>query len=526
MAANKAIYDTSMKRAHDYAWAGQWERAIKEYGRALAEFPDDRTVQRNMAQCLFRLRQWPQALAAYESLISSEPEDLFAINRLAEIYLALGQQERALATYTRLADLYTQSNQFHEAIRALRDFSKAVPKDKDVHHRLLELSHLVGDRSAQAAEHLALSRIYLEEGSLSEAQQHADAAASLDPENPDVKRSLYTVRRLIAEKSSTLPLHADNDATRGMPGTASLQGSEKGGESPEAADLVARATEAQNKGEFRVALDLYEKAMQAGSVRPSVFYNAGLLNQQMSHPELAVAYLERSLQDPEFAMSSNFALGQCYHAMHDYSKAAAAFERALRLINVQQLSRSDADELVEIYSATANAHLGDNNPGRAASLYTTLVTLFKERKWSHPQLPELERKADELYNRSIQSKLLGISRGSAALSPDAVPQRPEQATPSAEPVIGSGGLTDGATTSLPTKVGTGAMLSSSAGMNIVGAEPQQTPAVPHPAGAEVKPTLDTPPVAPNRTPSSLRTITEFLRTSQAPGAPEKAAEMR
>ena len=68
MAGNKAIFDTAMKHAHEYAWANQWERAMKEYGRALAEFPDDRTAQRNMAQCLFRLRQWPQAQAAYEEL--------------------------------------------------------------------------------------------------------------------------------------------------------------------------------------------------------------------------------------------------------------------------------------------------------------------------------------------------------------------------------------------------------------------------------------------------------------------------
>src|SRR5436305_97433 len=56
MAGNKTIYDTAMKRAHEYAWANQWDRALKEYGRALAEFPNDRTAQRNMAQCMFTVR--------------------------------------------------------------------------------------------------------------------------------------------------------------------------------------------------------------------------------------------------------------------------------------------------------------------------------------------------------------------------------------------------------------------------------------------------------------------------------------
>src|SRR5438105_1940050 len=133
MAGNKTIYDTAMKRAHEYAWANQWERAMKEYGRALAEFPSDRTAQRNMAQCQFRLRHWPQALEAYQNLLNSDPSDAFAINRLAEIYLALGQQENARITYNRLADLYVEGNQIYEAMRALRDLSRALPKNKEVH---------------------------------------------------------------------------------------------------------------------------------------------------------------------------------------------------------------------------------------------------------------------------------------------------------------------------------------------------------------------------------------------------------
>ena len=119
---------------------------MKEYGRALSEFPNDRTAQRNMAQCMFRLRQWPQALAAYERLLSADATDAFALNRLAEIYLALGQQDNAQTAYTRLADLYIENNQIYEAIRALRDLSRAIPKNKDIHNRLLELNQQVDDQ--------------------------------------------------------------------------------------------------------------------------------------------------------------------------------------------------------------------------------------------------------------------------------------------------------------------------------------------------------------------------------------------
>ncbi len=127
MAGNRAIYETAMKRAHDYAWANQWERAFKEYTRALAEFPEYGAARRNMAQCLFRLRRWDEAFEAYRQLVSADPTDLFALNRLAEIYLATGRREEAIDTYNRLADLYLDQHQVHEAVRALRDLSRAVP---------------------------------------------------------------------------------------------------------------------------------------------------------------------------------------------------------------------------------------------------------------------------------------------------------------------------------------------------------------------------------------------------------------
>jgi tetratricopeptide (TPR) repeat protein len=495
MAGNKAIFDTAMKRAHEYAWANQWERAMKEYGRALAEFPDDRTAQRNMAQCLFRLRQWPQAQEAYEDLIRSDPGDLFALNRLAEIHLALGNLPLAVSTYMRLADLYTQKNQFHEAIRSLRDLARATPKNRQVHSRLLDLTQEVGDRQAQAVEHIALSEIELDEGHLGEAQGHADAASSLDPDNPEVRRWSYTVKRKLAESAGTISLDSSEVAgsrAAAMPGTGMLPLQE---DPPEAVELVERATEAQTKGEFREAMDLYDQAVRAGTRRASVFYSAGLLNQQMGRPDVAIPFLERAQQDPEFAMSSNYVIGQCYFAQRLYPKAVAAFERALTLINMEQITRNEADELIELYTATAEAHLADNNPGRASSLYTNLVGIFKERKYNHPAMGDLEKRAEELYNKSIQSKLLGISRGSGALDPTRLPDLPTSTPIEATRI----------------DLGTGAMRSPDASKHV---EEGGTSIM---GGTEALSRASSPdnPTQMMRTGGSLRSITEFLRASSA-----------
>ena len=104
----------------------------------------------------------------------------------------------------------------------------------------------------------------------------------------------------------------------------------------------------------------------------------------------------------------------------------ASYERALGMINFEQISRTEADELIELYTATAEAHYADNNPGRASSLYNSLISIFKEKRFSHPATPELEKRAQELYNESIQSKLMGISRGGNSwLDPDKLPDAGE-----------------------------------------------------------------------------------------------------
>jgi tetratricopeptide (TPR) repeat protein len=427
MAGNKTKYDAAMKRAHQYAWANQWDRAIKEYKRALDEMPDDPTAQRNMAQCHFRLKQWSEALTAYQALLGADPSDLFAINRLAEIYIALNQNEQAIATYNHLADLYVQGNQFHEAIRALRDLSRAMPKNMEVHARLLMLAQEVGDKQAQLAEHLAISRLALDQESFAESQHHVDAAIALDTDNMEVKKWAYNVRRRIAAATGgtgILPGEGGKTAQglSSMLGTGIMGAKEQ--EPPESIALIEKAEDAQNRGDYQTALALYEGAIRAGAHRPSAFYNAGLLNQQVGRPTTAIPYLERAARDKEFATSANYVLGQCHSTLGEHAKAVSAFERALSTIDPQQLTRNEADELIELYTVTAEANLVDHNAGRAGSLYTQLVGIFKEKRWAHPRLAELEGKADQLYTSSIESKLAGISRGSKMLDPGAAAEGP------------------------------------------------------------------------------------------------------
>ena len=38
MPGNQAVYQESLRKAHNYAWDRKWPQAVAEYRRALAEF--------------------------------------------------------------------------------------------------------------------------------------------------------------------------------------------------------------------------------------------------------------------------------------------------------------------------------------------------------------------------------------------------------------------------------------------------------------------------------------------------------
>ena len=95
MAGNQAVFDAAMRRAQGYAFENQWDRALKEYQRAIAEFPNDGQARQNYAQALYRLQQYPQALEEYTGLLKVHPSDPFLLNRLAEINVAMGRRADA-----------------------------------------------------------------------------------------------------------------------------------------------------------------------------------------------------------------------------------------------------------------------------------------------------------------------------------------------------------------------------------------------------------------------------------------------
>ncbi|MFZ0464449.1 MAG: FG-GAP-like repeat-containing protein [Candidatus Acidiferrales bacterium] len=86
-----------------------------------------------------------------------------------------------------------------------------------------------------------------------------------------------------------------------------------------------------NLQQFPEAQSILNEAAAREPKNPRVWYNLGLLEKSLGHPDISAQNFERVITlDPDDADSQYF-LGQDYMALHEYVKAIAAFDAALEL---------------------------------------------------------------------------------------------------------------------------------------------------------------------------------------------------
>src|SRR5689334_23140448 len=287
-----------MKRAQDYAFENAWDKALREYQRAIDEFPDDANAQTNMAQALFRLQQWPAALQAYTSLLRVRPSDPFVLNRIAECQVQLHQSADAERTYTQVATVYSAQNQIRDALAAWRTVLGLNPANPVAHERIAEIYRSMGERNLAIQEYLTLSRLALESRpeDLDLAVRHAETGFGLDNSHPEARDWLYRLRRRQLEATGT---QFDEKTLRIVsgPGQAAPRDLEQ---------MYDLAIQYQEKNQFAAARVQLEAAQSAGLDTPALHYSLGLLYQQDRQFKQAVEQLLKAAADPEYAMSSQY----------------------------------------------------------------------------------------------------------------------------------------------------------------------------------------------------------------------------
>jgi tetratricopeptide (TPR) repeat protein len=426
VAGNKAAFDAAMKRAQDYAFENAWDKALREYQRALDEFPDDANAQTNMAQALFRLQQWPAALQAYNNLLRVRPSDPFVLNRIAECQVSLQQPADAERTYMQVATVYGAQNQIRDALGALRTVLGLNAGNRLARERMAEIYRNMGERNLAIQEYLTLSRQALESQpeDLDLAVRHAETAFGLDNSHPEARDWLYRLRRRQLEATGT---QFDEKTLRIVsgPGQAAQRDLQQ---------MYDLAMQYQEKNQFAAARVQLEAAQAAGLDTAALHYSLGLIYQQERQFKQAVEQLQKAAGDPEYAMSSQYALGECYRTLGQRAEATRAYEAAISLVDLQHVGKNEVNDLIELYQAAADAHLAQGNTSRAASLYSTLATFLQARRWRSGFTDQLMARADELNDQGISDRLQSIGGVPEPAAKEAPPAPEPRRAPAATAV--------------------------------------------------------------------------------------------
>lgn len=415
MPGNHAIFDRALEQSREAARQSRWDDALKTAVRALQEFPQDVDARVAAASALVNTGRYGQALQILEELRAADPDNVLYLGYIARCQAEQGDAA-AVETYRYLIDLHRQQRSNARLIATLREL---LQWREDLDAEREQLAQLLLDNNAgaeAAAAYLKLARRYYAQQRLDDAAERAELVLRIDQQNHEAKELLVELREAMSQAfdsnaSQAAPAEADDGGR--MPARGGMTGSLRS-QHIAAERLVALAQEQQEAGDLQAAIEHYEQAIASGMDRADVFYSLGLLHQELGDHRAAVQALNRSTGDPEYALSSHFALGASYRELNQLPQAAQEFEQTIRLVDLETIGRSESEDLIQMYENAAGIYEQIGDIARAAELYKTLASFLGSKRWGRERAQEFNQRAKELTERNMFAKLRTLGTGALA----------------------------------------------------------------------------------------------------------------
>jgi len=438
MPGDRQVFNAAINAADRYRWDSQWAEAAREYQRALAEFPDDATARSGLGFCYMQTKQWQQALEQYEYTLKRDPSNVIALSKTAELYGILRRREDAYRAYLHLAELYSQAGQGARAEAAWQKAVQLAPENPEPHERLAGYYFEKKDFASMVQERLAAAQGYFLRNELNHARMQCEEVLRIDASNSEAQQLL--ARILADDPASPHPggaAPAGNDAHSirqtgqragysgpqaitggsqaamsasntsggnsgimgnmgsagnyggpGTPGTPLANGSgpsngpHKRISASQVTNILKQAQAFQAQGRFNEAIDLCEQILDSGFDRPDAQYFLGWLYQEQRRWDDAIQRFQKLLNDPDYALSCYYALGQCYRARGDLRTATVHFDEAVDRVNLDALTLEESDQLVQLCQEAAEAHRMLGEQEQALTVYNALLGFLRSRGWN------------------------------------------------------------------------------------------------------------------------------------------------
>lgn len=422
MAGNRLRFEEEIQKANDFVWAERWRDAVQSYRRALTEMPNDVSALIGYAWALLNNKDFDDAVQVYERLTQLTPEDPGPYERIAEVAERQGKDQHAAEMYMEAAIRYAKQSLAAKHTSALEASVRLQPQNIKGWTQLLDLYQSNNQTQKVVLATLWLSYLYQEQD-----RERAIAICrqtqEFMPHDPHVgqtmmllqsNRSIPKPPAIDSEEEIVLDESFDvDDRTDEESGTpvdiARQRALTKLAESIFADDkpeiqgmsemevdlLISRAVDAQTRGDIEIAVQQYERLLNAGVSMPSIHFNLGLLYKEQMHFDQAIEQFENSLSDPEYVLGSHFSLGECYQAQGELQGALKHFLEAVKVVDIATIEREHVDDLIRVYEGLTQTLVNTGEPERAQRFSQTLVNFLGQRGWEDSAV-DARKRLDEL----------------------------------------------------------------------------------------------------------------------------------
>jgi tetratricopeptide (TPR) repeat protein len=424
VAGKRQIYEQAMRRGTNYAWDRQWEKAVAEYQRAIAEFPDEAPAYTALGQALVHAGRVEEALGVYQRAARLTPADPLALARVAELQEQLGNVAGAVQTWSHTADLHLRRRAVDPAVQVWQRLVKIAPDIVSAHENLAKAYAGMGQTRRAVRQYLTLAALYQQKGEDKQAAAACQSALELDSRNSDVLTVLDALQhgRSLAELVKEEPAgrlytapeaRSDQAGGAGSPAEMARQRALEelasalledsagfGGMEPTA--LLLQGINFQTQGDVEAAIESYEKAMGAGGRHVAAHFNLGLLYQETLRFDEAIGQFQLALDGPNYALGAHFALGECLRALQRLDEALAHFIEVLKQVDLSTVGPESADELQQIYDALAHSYAANQNRDSTVDFINSLVEFLSGEQWEG-KLFETRRQLNRLSDGGVIS---------------------------------------------------------------------------------------------------------------------------
>ncbi len=192
---------TIIETAQKLAAKGQFDKAILEWEKLIAEAPNDGNIYNSIGDLHLKAGQKKKAtevfinaadafqsagfemksIAVYKKALKVDPSRVEIHEKLAHVYSERGLIGNAIDNYLKAAKHYLQQNDFHASLTVYRKIADLDPSNSDILIEIGEMCQKQGHKEEAIAEYAKAVKLFEETDRASEAQAIISKIEELDP---------------------------------------------------------------------------------------------------------------------------------------------------------------------------------------------------------------------------------------------------------------------------------------------------------------------------------------------------------